>query len=55
MALGQNRKILDLLVQGYGAAEIAARLGLEEDEVHDRVVRLLREINSEAGAPSPGG
>ncbi len=46
LALLPNRKILELLLQGCGAAEIAAQLGVEENEVHERVARLLREIAS---------
>ena len=51
LALLPNRKILELLLQGCGAAEIAAQLGVEENEVHERVARLLREIASRSRRP----
>lgn len=51
LALLPNRRILELLLQGCSAAEIAAQLGIEENEVRDRVGRLLREIAARSPRP----
>ena len=51
LALLPNRKILELLLQGCGAAEIAAQLGIEENEVREWVARLLHEIASRSPRP----
>jgi len=53
LALLPNRKILELLLQGCGAAEIAAQLGIEENEARERVARLLHEIASRSRPPEP--
>lgn len=43
-AVLSERELIKLLVEGVGAKEMAARLGLSEEQAREIVVRLLREL-----------